>query len=87
MKRIFIVLTVALVMAATIAAMAAPAFAARGPFVGTKETGKQACTQSQFTIIPSTRSLRALISELGQEEGPGCRSLGPLFTPARSPSF
>ena len=52
MKRIFIVLTVALVMAATIAAMAAPAFAARGPFVGTKETGKQACTQSQFYNNP-----------------------------------
>jgi hypothetical protein len=48
-KRIVMVLTVALVMAAMVVAMAAPAFAARGPFVGQPKggTGKQACLQAQ----------------------------------------
>ena len=52
MKRIVMVLTVALVMAAMVVAIAAPAFAARGPFVGQPTTGKQACTQSQFYNNP-----------------------------------
>jgi hypothetical protein len=53
-KRTVMVLTVALVMAAMMVAMAAPAFAARGPFVGQPKggTGKQACLQTNNPINP-----------------------------------
>jgi hypothetical protein len=54
MRRILMVLTVALVMAAMVVAMAAPAFADRGPFVGQPGggTGKQACLQTNNPINP-----------------------------------
>ena len=54
MKRTVMVLTVALVMAAMVVAMAAPAFAARGPFVGQPKggTGQQACLQTQLNNNP-----------------------------------
>ncbi len=51
-KRIVMVLAVALVMAMMLAATAAPAFASKGPFVGTKLTGDAACIQSQFYNNP-----------------------------------
>jgi hypothetical protein len=54
MRRIMLVVTVALVMAAMVVAMAAPAFADRGPFVGQPKggTGKQACLQQNNPINP-----------------------------------
>jgi hypothetical protein len=48
-KRILMVFMVALLMMAMIVAISAPAFAAKGPFVGQPDgaTGKQACLQTQ----------------------------------------
>jgi hypothetical protein len=53
-KRIVMVLTVALVMAAMVVAMAAPAFADRGPLVGQRKggTGQVACLQTNNPINP-----------------------------------
>ena len=54
MRRIIMLVVVALVMAAMMLAMAMPAFADKGPFVGKPkgETGKQACLQQNNPINP-----------------------------------
>ncbi len=53
MKRILMVLTVALVMAAMVVAMASPALADKGVFVGGPGNGERVCDGAQLFNNPS----------------------------------